>query len=109
MSETLFAFDERNYRDCQDGYRGEKNQEYYLGDYSIEGGSVIDVRAERRALGSCSIIRLHSRTRLRFRRGWSHIQEDATDVVVLWFVQCGRLSITNSEGHCAAQAGFINT
>jgi hypothetical protein len=55
--ETLFAFDNRNYQDCQAAYRGTKNQEYYLGDYSIESGSVVDVRADRKAVGTCSIIR----------------------------------------------------
>ncbi len=58
MTETLFAFDKGNYQECQTAYRGEKNQEYYLGDYTIEAGSVIDVRAEKKAVGSCSIIRL---------------------------------------------------
>lgn len=105
MAETLFVFDKRNYLDCQDAYRGEKNQEYYLGDYAIEAGSVIDVRADRKAVGSCSIIRLRSRTRLSFTRSWSHIREDATDVTVLWFVKRGRLSVTHQCGHSTAEAG----
>ena len=36
MTETLFVFDQANYRECQSAYRGERNQEYYLGDYVIE-------------------------------------------------------------------------
>ena len=36
MTETLFAFDVRNYQECQKAFRGQKSQEYYLGDYSIE-------------------------------------------------------------------------
>ena len=71
MTETLFIFDQRNYRDCQQAYRGEKQQEYYLGDYTIEAGSVIDVRADKKSVGSCSIIRLRSKTRLFFTRAWS--------------------------------------
>ena len=105
MTETLFVFDKRNYLDCQKGYRGEKNQEYYLGDYTIEAGSVIDVRAERKGVGSYSIIRLRSRTKLRFTRSWTHIREDATDVMVLWFVRGGRLSISHQGGHCEAGPG----
>lgn len=105
MTETLFAFDKRNYRDCQNTFRGAKNQEYYLGDYSIEAGSVIDVRAERKAVGSCSIIRLRSQTRLFFKRAWQHIREDATDVVVLWFVKRGRLCISHQSGHSVVKAG----
>jgi AraC-like DNA-binding protein len=105
MAETLFAFDEHNYRDCQQGFRGEKNQEYYLGDYAIEAGSVIDVRAERKAVGPHAIIRLTSRTRLTFRRSWAHIRADATDVTVLWFVRRGRLSISHATGTTLAEAG----
>ena len=105
MTEKLFSFDKRNYLECQNAYRGEKNQEYYLGDYSIEGGSIIDVRADRKAVGSCSIIRLRSKTRLSFQRSWTHIREDATDVVVLWFVRRGRLCITHPCGRGVAEAG----
>jgi AraC family transcriptional activator of tynA and feaB len=105
MTETLFVFDKGNYRECQSAYRGEKNQEYYLGDYMIEAGSVIDVRAEKKAVGSCSIIRLKSKTRLSFRRSWTHIREDATDVTVLWFVKRGRLSISHQCGQSVAEAG----
>src|SRR3546814_1656513 len=76
MTETLFMFDKRNYQECQNAFRGSRNQEYYLGDYSIEASSVIDVRADRKTVGSCSIIRLRSKCRLFFRRNWSHIRED---------------------------------
>jgi AraC family transcriptional regulator, positive regulator of tynA and feaB len=110
MTETLFAFDERNYQNCQNAFRGAKNQEYYLGDYSIEAGSVIDVRADKKAVGACSIIRLKSRTRLFFRRSWYHIREDGTDVTVLWFVKRGRLSVSHQGGYSVAKAGdFVIT
>jgi AraC-like DNA-binding protein len=110
MTETLFVFNERNYLDCQNAFRGARNQEYYLGDYSIEAGSVIDVRAEKKAVGSCSIIRLRSKTRLFFRRTWSHIRQDATDVAVLWFVKGGRLCVSHQCGHTVAEAGdFVIT
>lgn len=105
MTETLFTFDNCNYLECQEAYRGDSNQEYYLGDYSIEAGSVIDVRAERKAVGSSSIIRLKSKTRLTFTRSWSHIQEDATDVTVLWFIKRGRMSVSHQCGRSVAEAG----
>ncbi|GIX31324.1 MAG: hypothetical protein KatS3mg124_1796 [Porticoccaceae bacterium] len=105
MPETLFAFDQRNYRDCQRAYRGPGEREYYLGDYTIEGGAVVDVRAERKGVGSYSLIRLRSRSRLNFTRSWSHIREDATDVVVLWFVRRGRLAVTHPGGEVSAAAG----
>jgi len=110
MTETLFVFDERNYQNCQSAYRGAGNQEYYLGDYSIEAGSVIDVRAEKKAVGACSIIVLKSKTRLFFRRTWYHIREDGTDVAVLWFVKRGRLCVTHQSGQSIAKAGdFVIT
>ncbi len=105
MTETLFAFDVRNYQECQKAFRGQRSQEYYLGDYSIEAGSVIDVRADKKAVGSCSIIRLRSRTRLFFKRSWSHIREDATDVTVLWFVKRGTMSVSHPGGCSIAGAG----
>ena len=105
MTETLFAFDERNYLDCQEAYRGRKKQEYYLGDYTIKAGSNIDVRADKKAVGSYSIIRLRSKTGLSFLRSWSHIQQDATDVMVLWFVKRGRLCIHHHGQRSVATAG----
>lgn len=105
MTTTLFAFDERNYHDCQNAFRGDKNQEYYLGDYSIEAGSIIDVRADKKAVGSCSLIHQRAKSRQFFRRSWSHIREDATDVVVLWFVKRGSLSVSHQSGRSVAKAG----
>ncbi|MES2489122.1 MAG: AraC family transcriptional regulator [Pseudomonadota bacterium] len=103
--ETLFTFDKRNYLDCQNSFRGPRNREYYSGDYSIDPGSVIEVRAERKAVGACSIIRLRSKTTLHFKRTWAHIREDATDVAVLWFVKRGRLSVSHQTGQSIANPG----
>jgi AraC-like DNA-binding protein len=105
MTETIFAFDESNYRNCQNAFRGEKNQEYYLGDYSIEAGSIIDVRADKRAVGACSINRLRSKSKLSFRRSWSHIRQDPTDVAILWFVKRGKLCVSHQSGYTVATTG----
>ncbi len=105
MTDTLFTFDQRNYLNCQDSFRGEGNQEYYLGDFSIDAGAALEVRADKKAAGGCSIIRLRSNTRLHFRRSWSHIREDSTDVTVLWFVKRGALCISHQGGHTTASAG----
>lgn len=51
MIETLFALDRGNYRECQHLFRGEREQEYYRGDYWMEEGSVIDVEARRKPAG----------------------------------------------------------
>lgn len=105
MAETLFAFDNHNYTECQTAYRGTNNQEYYLGEYSIEAGSAVDVRADKKTIGACSVIRMRSNTRQNFRRTWHHIREDGTDVVVLWFVKSGELRISHPGGASIARAG----
>lgn len=105
MTEQLFAFDERNYRDCQTAFRGQNNQEYYLGEYTIDKGENISVRADRKAVGTCSIIRLQSKSRLHFRRSWSHIREDATDVTIIWFIKHGNLHLSHQSGFSIASAG----
>jgi len=110
MPEVLFAFDEDNWRDCQHLFRGEKGQEYYGGDYTIDADPVIDVRAERKAVGAASVIHLTSRTRQQFRRTWAHIRQDSKDVTILWFVRRGALLVTDQHGSKKAEAGdFIIT
>jgi len=105
VTETLFEFDKHNYLNCQSSYRGSRNEEFYLGDYSIEPASIIEVRAERKAVGAYSIIRVRSRTRMTFKRSWSHVRQDGIDVAVLWFVKRGTLSIDHQAGRCVARAG----
>ncbi|MBW8783714.1 MAG: helix-turn-helix transcriptional regulator [Novosphingobium sp.] len=105
MPETLFAFDRRNYRECQNHFRGEREQEYYRGDFWIEDASVIDVRSERKAVGPISIIKQRSATNLFFRRTRQHIREDGTDLSILWFVKRGRLALANQCGNRVANPG----
>lgn len=110
MIEKLFAFDERNYHECQAQFRGINNQEYYLGEYAIESGSTVNVRADRKSVGACSIILLKSKSPLFFRRSWSHIREDATDVTILWFVKRGSIRISHQTGTSIARVGdFVIT
>ncbi len=105
MTEILFVINERNFRECELAFRGERNQEYYLGEYSIEADSVVDVRAEKKAVGPYSLIKVKARSRQFFRRSWAHIREDATDVMVLWFVKRGSLVVTHQSGQSVAEAG----
>ena len=109
MTETLFEYNKYNYLRCQESYRGSHNEEFYLGDYCIEPASIIDVRAERRAIGAYSIIRVRSRTRMSFRRSWSHIRQDGIDVAVLWFVKRGTLKIDQHPQRCITHAGDFAT
>ena len=105
MAETLFSFDRRNFRECQAQFRGERDQEYYRGDFWIDDTSTIDVRSERRTVGPISIIRQRSATNLSFRRTRQHIREDATDLCVLWFVKHGKLGFSNQCGNKIANPG----
>ena len=105
MAEMLFSFDRRNYRECQERFRGDRDQEYYRGDYWIEDSSVIDVRAERKSVGPISIIKLRSASKSFFRRTRRHIREDATDLSILWFVKHGRLAFSNQCGNKIAHPG----
>ena len=105
MAETLFSFDRRNFQDCQDKFRGDREQEYYRGDFWIEDASNIEVRSERKAVGPISIIRQRSATNLFFRRTRQHIREDATDLSILWFVKHGKLAFSNQCGNKIAQPG----
>jgi AraC-like DNA-binding protein len=97
MAETLFALDDRNYQQCQSLFRGTRGQDYYVGDYWIEDAAAVEVRAEKKAAGPYTIIRMLAATRQYFRRTQKHIREDATDLAVLWFVQRGKLLFSNQR------------
>jgi AraC-like DNA-binding protein len=105
MAETLFAVDRRNYQECQNLFRGERGQEYYLGDFWIEDATTIEVKSERKPVGPISIIRQRSATNLFFRRTRQHIREDATDLSVLWFVRRGSLVFSNQCGNREVRPG----
>ncbi|MCT2400013.1 helix-turn-helix domain-containing protein [Novosphingobium mangrovi (ex Huang et al. 2023)] len=110
MTETLFSFDKRNYRECQQMFRGTREQEYYLGELRIEDASTVDVRSERKTVGAISIIKQRSATNLSFRRSRQHIREDATDLSILWFVKHGELALSNQCGNKVARPGdFVIT
>lgn len=105
MAEMLFALDGRNFRDCQRVFRGERQQEYYRGDFWIEDAAKVEVRSDRKTVGAISIIRQRSAANLYFRRSRQHIREDATDLSILWFVKHGKLTFTNQCGNKVAQPG----
>ena len=56
MAEKLFSFDKANAHDCQNLFRGEREQEYYRGDFWVEDATTIEVRSERKAVGPISMI-----------------------------------------------------
>jgi len=105
MAETLFSLNRKNFRNCQQLFRGEHEQEYYRGDYWLEEGPVIDVRTERKAIGATSIILQQSTARQFFRRTRQHIRDDATDLCILWFVRRGRIIYSDQHGNKVAGPG----
>lgn len=105
MAEMLFSLNRTNYRDCKDLFRGERQQEYYRGDFWVDDASNIDVRADRKTVGAISIIRQRSAMNLYFRRTQQHIREDATDLSILWFVKHGQLAFSNQCGNKVAKPG----
>jgi AraC-like DNA-binding protein len=105
MAETLFSLDRRNVRECQKLFRGERSQEYYLGDYWLDEGPSVEVKAERKSVGPISIIRMTTSPKSYFRRTRQHIREDATDLAVLWFVKRGSLGLSNQCGNKVAHPG----
>lgn len=75
------------------------------GDYCVNGGSEVDVKMSRKRVGPCTIIHLQSEKQVTINRSWHHIRNDATDVVMLWFVKRGGLRIFHSGKTSNAGAG----
>ncbi len=98
MPETLFALDQRNYRECQQLFRGNREQEYYRGDYWLDDAQKVSVTARKRAAGPYAIIVTRGETGQNFRRNQRHIREDATDLSILWFVRRGSMRLCNQFG-----------
>lgn len=105
MQESSVALSHNNYEHNPNFYGGVDLQTSYLGDYSIADGCENDIQVERKAIGSCSIMRVKSKKQLAFNRSWHHIRNDATDVVVLWFVKRGGLRIYHGGKVNTATAG----
>lgn len=110
MGETLFCIDRQNRHECQARYRGEREQEYYRGDFWIEDAARVEVTAERKPIGPISIIRQRSATNLFFRRTRQHIRDDSTDLSILWFLKYGRISFgSHTSTKAIGPGGFAIT
>lgn len=106
----LFTLDRANCSQFQSRFRGERAQEYYGGRCWVEPDGLVEVRADRKALGPFSIIHLRSNSRLFFRRRLEDIRDDAVDLSILWFVARGGLNISDHSGdHVAACGDFALT
>jgi len=75
-------------------FRGKNNSDYYEGELRVLSSREVDMRIEKSVAGGYFIYKLTSRSGLSFRRLWSHIRSDKTDVTVFWFVRCGQITVS---------------
>lgn len=105
MGTLIFSCDAKDYISRRGEYRGPRGQEYYEGDYQILPGAEIGVRIEKGLECAFPIFNLRTRSDLLFRRSWSHIRRDKTDVTIIWFVKRGRVAISNHRGRRIIESG----
>jgi len=106
----VLAFDmtTSNHESRRFEFRGKNNVDYYDGELKPLFGAEVDMKIEKSAAGEFLIYKLASRTPLAFRRSWSHIRRDHTNVTIFWFVQRGRVTVSHADkryeinsGNCA--------
>lgn len=97
MSTLAFQLTTENFSSRRGQFRGANNLDYYDGEIGVLS-SPIDQRIDKTLAGECTIYRLVSRGGLSFRRTWSHVRSDQTDVVVFWFVRSGEVMISHQGG-----------
>ncbi len=105
MAELIFACEGSDRVGREYAYRGPQKQEYFEGDYDILPGDKVSVRIEKGLASTCSIINLRSSSPLRFRRNWTHIRQDKTDVTILWFMKRGSMVLSRPGGKSVISPG----
>jgi AraC-like DNA-binding protein len=105
MGSLIFNADADNYFSRQTEFRGPDGREYYEGDYQIMPGADVSVCIEKGLAGTFPVYNLRTRSELRFRRSWSHIRRDKTDVTIVWFVKRGRIAVSNHAGRSVIESG----
>ncbi len=96
----VLAFDmtTANYESRRFEFRGKNGADYYDGDLEPLSPAEVDMRIEKSVSGDYAIYNLRSRTGLAFRRSWTHIRNDKTNVTVIWFVRRGEIAISHPGG-----------
>ncbi|QIG80775.1 AraC family transcriptional regulator [Stakelama tenebrarum] len=87
-----------NYESRRFEFRGENNTEYYDGDLELLSTRDVDIRIEKSLAGEYGIYKETSRVGLAFRRSWSHIRNDKTNLTVFWFLRRGQITISQPGG-----------
>lgn len=97
MATLAFQLTTDNFASNRGQFRGDNNLDYYDGEIGVLSAP-IDQRIDKTLAGECTLYRLVSRGGLSFRRTWSHVRNDRTDVVVFWFVRSGEVMISHQGG-----------
>lgn len=106
----VLAFDmtTANHDSRRHEFRGKNNADYYDGELKSLSSAEVNMKIEKSVAGEFSIYKLASATPLAFRRSWSHIRNDSTNVTIFWFVRKGQITISHSDrrheinaNHCA--------
>lgn len=79
-------------------FRGENNADYYDGDLQPLSPSEVEMKIEKSLVSDFAIYKLTSSSALGFRRAWSHIRKDKTNVTVFWFPRRGKITVTTAQG-----------
>lgn len=101
MPVVAFDMTSANHDSRRFEFRGKNNADYYDGDLEPLSPRDVEMKIEKSVAGDYSIYRLVSRTGLAFRRSWSHIRNDKTDVTVFWFPRRGQITVSHSGGRYA--------
>lgn len=94
MPVLAFDMNTANHEIRRHEFRGKNNADYYEGDLKPLSTREVDMRIEKSVAGEYGIYKLTSRSGLAFRRSWSHIRSDKTNVTVFWFVRRGQVIIS---------------
>ena len=96
MPVLAFDMNTANHESRRFEFRGKNNADYYDGELKPLSSVEVDMKIEKSLAGEYGIYRLVSRTGLAFRRSWSHIRNDKTNLTIFWFVRRGRMMIAHS-------------
>ncbi len=109
MYQSVVSFDKKVFQNDSLARKG-KGETNYLGDYAISGGNEENVITVKKDVGPCSIVHFKSERSISFNRSWHHIRDDATEVVILWFIKRGGLRIFHAGNTSTPEAGdFVIT